>query len=136
MVMMNADVWNSALITNAKQKMFHDINSMLTQEYEFAKIQEAKEIPTINVLDAAILPETKSFPPGAVIVILAVFLSLAFAAAFVIAAGMWKRSESPEKQLATEIWGQIAAENEKARAMVHLAWTRFGERFATHNVGH
>ena len=119
-----------------ESKIQETVYELLTQECEYAKIQEAKEIPTINVLDAAILPETKSFPPGAVIVILAVFLSLAFAAAFVIAAGMWKRSESPEKQLATEIWGQIAAENEKARAMVHLAWTRFGERFATHNVGH
>src|SRR5208283_1607650 len=34
----------------------------LTQEYELAKVQEAKEIPTVKVLDSPNLPEKKSFP--------------------------------------------------------------------------
>ena len=36
---------------------------MLTQKYELAKVQEAKEIPTAKVLDFPKLPERKSFPP-------------------------------------------------------------------------
>ena len=40
---------------------------MLTQQYEFAKVQEAKETPSVKVLDAANIPEKKSYPPRLVI---------------------------------------------------------------------
>jgi uncharacterized protein involved in exopolysaccharide biosynthesis len=102
------------------------VYQLLTQEYEFAKIQEAKEIPTINVLDAALVPEKRSFPPRTIIIIAGALLSLLFAAVFLIGAAMWQQSESPEKQLASEIWGQIAAENRKSRALLQQAWSRFG----------
>ena len=35
----------------------------LTKEYELAKVEEAKEIPTVKVLDVANIPDKKSFPP-------------------------------------------------------------------------
>ena len=88
---------------------------MLTQQYEIAKIQEAKETPTVNVLDAAMLPERKSFPPRAVITIVGGLLSLLFAGVFVIAAATWNKSESPEKQVAAEIWGDIRSDSAKFR---------------------
>jgi uncharacterized protein involved in exopolysaccharide biosynthesis len=111
------------------------VYEMLTQEYEFAKVQEAKEIPTINVLDQALLPEKIAFPPRGVVVVLGVFLSLVFASIFVIGGAMWHLSESPEKQLATEIWGQIASENAKSQAKLQQAWNRFSVHFQGHN-GH
>lgn len=57
----------------------------LTKQYELAKVEEAKEIPTIKLLDAPELPEGKSWPPRTLIVILG---TLAFAAfgAMIIAA--------------------------------------------------
>jgi uncharacterized protein involved in exopolysaccharide biosynthesis len=109
-------------------KLQEAVYELLTQEYEFAKIQEAKEIPTVNVIDSALLPERKSFPPRTIIAIVGTFLSVLFAGAFVIGAVMWKRNESPEKQLAEEIWEQIAAENAKSRARLHQVWSRFGGR--------
>src|SRR4029077_15105148 len=39
----------------------------LTQEYELAKVQEAKETPTVKVLDPPNIPEKKSFPPRGLI---------------------------------------------------------------------
>ena len=51
---------------------------MLTQEYELAKIDEAKEIPTVNVLDAALWPERKSFPPRTIIVVVVSILLRSF----------------------------------------------------------
>ena len=102
------------------------VYEMLTQEYEFAKVQEAKEIATINVLDAALLPEKAAFPPRVVVVVLGVFLSFLFASIFVIGEAMWKLSESPEKQLASEIWQQIGAENARSRATLQQVWSRFG----------
>jgi capsule polysaccharide export protein KpsE/RkpR len=111
-----------------ESKIQEIVYEMLTQEYELAKIEEAKEIPTVNVLDAALWPERKSFPPRTIIVAVGTFLSLLFAVAFVLGAAEWKRSESPEKQLAAEIWEQIAAENAKSRARLQQVWNRLGGR--------
>jgi uncharacterized protein involved in exopolysaccharide biosynthesis len=107
-------------------KIQEAVYAMLTQEYEYAKIQEAKETPTVNVLDAALLPETKSFPPRGAITIVGCFLAFLFAALFVITAAMWNGSESPEKQLAAEIWRQITAENTKSRARLRQVLSRVG----------
>jgi uncharacterized protein involved in exopolysaccharide biosynthesis len=113
-------------------KIQEAVYEMLIQEYELAKIQEAKEIPTVNLVDAPLLPEKISFPPRALITALGGFLSFLFAAAFVISAAMWKQSESPEKQLATEIWRQISAENTKSRARLQHVWSRFGSHNGRH----
>lgn len=109
-------------------KIQEAVYEMLTQEYEFAKIQEAKEIPTVNVVDAALLPERKSFPPRALITVVGAFLSFLFAGVFVISAAAWKESQSPDKQLAAEIWAEMTAENTKSRAVLRQVWGRFGGR--------
>ena len=85
------------------------VYEMLTQEYEIAKIQEAKEIPSVNVLDAPLLPERKSFPPRVVITLLGATLAFTLGALFLIGSAAWRRSSSPEKQLAAEIWEHITA---------------------------
>jgi uncharacterized protein involved in exopolysaccharide biosynthesis len=105
-------------------KIQEAVYAMLTQEYELAKIQEAKETPTVNVLDAPLVPETKSYPPRTLITMVGTFLSFLFAGVFVISAAMWKESESPEKQLAREIWQQIRSENTRSRAMLRQVWGR------------
>jgi len=78
----------------------------LTQQYEMAKISEAKEIPSVKVLDPANLPEKKSGPPRLLITALGVALSFAFGAMFVIGKATWKHVESddPRKRLANEVW--------------------------------
>jgi uncharacterized protein involved in exopolysaccharide biosynthesis len=118
-----------------ESKIQETVYELLTQEYEFAKIQEAKEIPTVNVLDAALLPEERSFPPRVVITILGAFLSLLLAGGFVIGAANWKQSESPKKQLAAEIWEHIAAENAKSRAMLQQVWCKLGGRNGSSGLG-
>ena len=50
-------------------KIQETVYELLTQQYELAKVQEAKEIPSVKVLDPAIVPTKKSFPPRAMIVI-------------------------------------------------------------------
>src|SRR5208282_761028 len=51
-------------------KIQETVYELLTQQYELAKVEEAKEIPAVKVLDAAIVPTRKSFPPRMVIVFL------------------------------------------------------------------
>ena len=48
-----------------KTKIEELVVETLTQEYELAKVQEAKEIPTVKVLDSPDFPDKKSFPPAA-----------------------------------------------------------------------
>lgn len=103
-------------------KIQETVYELLTQEYEFAKIQEAKEIPSVNVLDAPLLAEKKSFPPRTAIALSGGLLAFLLAAVFVIGFAAWKRSESAEKQLATEIWTQIASsESSSASIFRHFA---------------
>ena len=101
---------------------------LLTQEYEFAKIQEAKEIPTVNVLDPALLPERKSSPPRIIITVLGAMLSLVFGAVFVIGSAAWKQNESPEKELANEIWAELKARESMHHPILRRFWTKIGAR--------
>jgi uncharacterized protein involved in exopolysaccharide biosynthesis len=88
-------------------KIQETIYELLTQQYELAKIQEAKEIPTVKVMDAAMLPEKISFPPRLWIILLGAFLSFVLGSAFILGSDTWSRTQSPEKQLATEIWTDL-----------------------------
>lgn len=44
-------------------KVQEAVYELLSAEYETARIEEAKEIPTVSTIDAAGWPEKKSFPP-------------------------------------------------------------------------
>ncbi len=89
-------------------------------------MQEAKEIPSANLLDAPMVPEKKSFPPRTVITICGTLLAFTLGSLFVIGSTAWKRNESGEKQLATEIWRHVAASGSARRAMLYKFWTRIG----------
>jgi hypothetical protein len=109
-------------------KIQETVYELLTQQYEFAKIQEAKEIPTVMVLDAAELPEKKSFPPRTWIIVLGTVFSVLLAGTLVIGSAAWKENQSPEKQLASEIWGQASANGFRPLARAHHFWSRIGGR--------
>jgi capsule polysaccharide export protein KpsE/RkpR len=78
----------------------------LTQQYEMAKIAEAKEIPSVKVLDPANLPEKKSGPHCLLITVLGALLSLAVGTLFVIGRAAWAQvdPDDPRKKFAAEVW--------------------------------
>ena len=100
-------------------KIQETVYELLTQEYELAKIQEAKEIPSVNVLDPPMLPERKSFPPRTVITLAGTLLAFTLGCVFVIGSAAWRKSESAEKQLATEIWDQLSARSSASGGLLH-----------------
>ena len=57
-------------------KVQETLFELLTQQYELARIKEAKDSPTIQVLDMATVPEKKSGPRRGLIVVLAAFSAL------------------------------------------------------------
>ena len=81
----------------------------LTQEYELAKVQEAKETPSVSVLDPANVPETKSFPSRPLVTLGGMVLFGAFAVAWVFAGESWHRmdTDDPRKTLAVEVFDSI-----------------------------
>jgi capsule polysaccharide export protein KpsE/RkpR len=85
------------------------VYDLLTQQYEMAKIQEAKEIPTVKVLDAANLPEKKAFPPRLLIGMLGMLMSFVVAGLWVIGRTKWEGIDplDPQKILAQEVCGTL-----------------------------
>jgi uncharacterized protein involved in exopolysaccharide biosynthesis len=78
---------------------------LLTQQYEMARIQEAKDTPVVNVIDVPGIPEKKSFPPRLILTLLLTFLSVAVTAALIIFREGWSKlnPNDPRKTLADEV---------------------------------
>ena len=72
-----------------KTKIEETIYELLTQQYELAKVQEAKEIPSVKVLDVAVVPTKKSFPPRLLFIFLGVFVSQLVVAAYLFLKQSW-----------------------------------------------
>src|SRR5437870_12156273 len=85
-------------------KIQDTVYELLNQQYELARIQEAKEIPTANPIDPASLPEKKSWPPRALVAVGLSLLSLVAASAWIVGAARWRRfdPEDPGKRPMSE----------------------------------
>jgi capsule polysaccharide export protein KpsE/RkpR len=71
------------------------IYQTLTKQYELAKVQEAKEIPTVKVLDEPDVPERKSSPHRMTIVALGFLLSALAGITWILASALWDLTYGP-----------------------------------------
>ena len=94
-----------------RTKVQEAVFETLTQEYELAKVQEAKEIPTVKVLDPPNLPDKKSFPPRALLVLLGTVLAFSLGVTWVFGSALWEAVDpaDPRKALAQEVLGTAKA---------------------------
>jgi uncharacterized protein involved in exopolysaccharide biosynthesis len=78
---------------------------LLTQQYETARIEEAKDIPAISVIDAPGIAEKKSSPHRLWVMLLLTFFSCAVASTFVLARHYWSAMppSDPRRALADEM---------------------------------
>lgn len=92
-------------------KIQETVYGLLTQQFELAKVQEAKEIPTVKVLDPALVPTQKSFPPRAVIAILGTMLGVMLAMTWVASKSRWDAVDAsdPRKAFAVEVFSTAQA---------------------------
>ncbi len=99
-------------------KIEETVYELLTQQYELAKIEEAKEIPTVKILDAADVPERRSSPKRTLIVLLGGLFSLLGAAVWVGSEAIWHRTSSKDsgKMLVLAVWSR-AKESSTVRAL-------------------
>ncbi len=81
------------------------VYDLLTQQYEVARIQEAKDIPVVNVIDAPGIPEKKSFPPRAVLSLASTVVVVLVACAVLLWLHYWQLidADDPRKLFAQEV---------------------------------
>jgi uncharacterized protein involved in exopolysaccharide biosynthesis len=93
-------------------KVQETIYELLTQQCELAKVQEAKETPSVKVLDGAKLPEKKSFPPRLLIMFLGAFLAMMTGSIWILTKAGWENIDSghPGKVLAQDAFLTIKAD--------------------------
>jgi uncharacterized protein involved in exopolysaccharide biosynthesis len=93
-------------------KIEETVYELLTQQYELAKVQEAKEIPSVKILDAAVVPTKKSFPHRLILIIAGTAFAILAACAWLFARRFWQAidPQDPGKQFAEEVVSTLRLE--------------------------
>jgi capsule polysaccharide export protein KpsE/RkpR len=104
-----------------KMKVQESVFETLTREFELAKVEEAKETPSVKVIDPPEIPEKKSSPHRVLLILTATLVSIGCACALVIGRERWNvvDREDPGKQLALEIFHTLALRWPKASTNGH-----------------
>ena len=109
----------------------------LTQQYELAKVQEAKETPSVKVLDVATVPERKSYPPRLRILQLCTAVGLAVSVVWISGRKRWHdaAAEDPRKVFAQEVLQTMNARmpwappnGSRLQTVTHRVWLRLARR--------
>jgi len=116
-----------------RTKVQEAVFETLTQQYELAKVAEAKETPSVKVLDPPDVAERKSFPPRLVIMFLGTLVAFAFAVIFSLSRTCWSEVDSshPAKILARDVFRSTnaympwaAPNGSRTQAIAHSVWVR------------
>jgi uncharacterized protein involved in exopolysaccharide biosynthesis len=93
-----------------EMKVAEALLSLLTQDYEEARLDEAKETPVVQVLDRAVPPERRSWPRRSIIVLSSMAITLLVSVAFVVAADRYRTlaTESDQRRWA-KVVGDFAS---------------------------
>jgi capsule polysaccharide export protein KpsE/RkpR len=120
-----------------RTKVQETVFEILTQEFELAKVAEAKEIPSVKVLDPPNVPERKSFPPRLIIIILGMFFSFGCTVVWVVGRSRWAEiaPEAAHKVLAQEIFKTLdeympwaTPNGSRFQAASHKVWKRIARK--------
>ncbi len=78
---------------------------LLSQQYEMARIEEAKDTPVVAVIDQPLVPERKSFPPRTMMTLLLTMLAVGVTSFYIVLSSMWEHlaAVDPRKVLAQDI---------------------------------
>jgi uncharacterized protein involved in exopolysaccharide biosynthesis len=96
-----ADLYREAKIQEA-------VYYFVTQQFELAKIQEAKELPIARVMDAGVAPEKRSSPIRSLIVAGSVLGAILLACLWVMGKNRWEHvpADDPYRLLAADVAGE------------------------------
>ena len=109
------------------------VYELLTQQYELAKVQEAKEIPSVKVLDSAVVPTVKSGPHRVLLTLGGTFVTLCGTVAWILTRKKWKETDpnDPGRVLLEEMGTAVvmstrrfAAAGSVVRGSMARGWAR------------
>ncbi|MBZ5493473.1 MAG: lipopolysaccharide biosynthesis protein [Acidobacteriia bacterium] len=105
-----ADLYREAKIQEA-------VYAFVTQQFEMAKIQEAKELPIVRVMDAGVAPEKRSSPIRSLIVGGSVFGAFLLACLWVLGKYRWQQipADDTYRLLAADVAGEFRSVFAKLR---------------------
>lgn len=63
---------------------------LLTQQYEMARLEEARDVPAVSVIDPPGVPEKKAFPPRLFLALLLTLLSFAGVSTWILVCERWE----------------------------------------------
>jgi uncharacterized protein involved in exopolysaccharide biosynthesis len=88
---------------------------LLTQQYEMARIEEAKDVPVVSVIDPPGIPERKAFPPRLLFALLFTAFAFTTASALILMRHRWEgvSSDDLRKLLVQDILKSVANGREK-----------------------
>jgi nucleoside-diphosphate-sugar epimerase/capsule polysaccharide export protein KpsE/RkpR len=100
-----ADLYREARVQEA-------VFETLTKQYELAKVEEAKEIPSIKVLDPPYVPDKKSFPPRTIVTLLGTLGGILFGTAWILGKAAWMKwdTQDPGRLLMLEMGNTVQAQ--------------------------
>ena len=89
--------------------------AIVVQQYEQARLQEARNVPTLTILSPPFVPVEKSYPPRRLIVFLGALVGLLFAwGQLAVADGLTRlRQEEPAK------WEALQEQLQRVRRLGH-----------------
>jgi len=116
-----------------RTKVEETIFETLTKQYELAKVEEARETPSVKVLDPADVPERKSYPPRMILMLLGTTLVFVFSCVWLLAKARWQEVDpnDPAKILANEMFHTI---RRRVSGFVNSAWRRIGRQDGQNSV--
>jgi uncharacterized protein involved in exopolysaccharide biosynthesis len=86
-------------IRKMRDVRYHEtLFELLARQYEIAKVDEAKAGEVVQVVDPALVPDRKSWPPRALLTILAAILGVLFASFWVILQAAYRNWETNPEQ--------------------------------------
>jgi uncharacterized protein involved in exopolysaccharide biosynthesis len=94
--------WADLYLQNKIQEKVYEL---LTAQYEISKMEEAKETPSVQVYDAADIPEKKSWPPRLLLMVLGAMFFGGIGAAWILGKETWRNLDShdPRKEFVQHV---------------------------------
>jgi uncharacterized protein involved in exopolysaccharide biosynthesis len=90
----------------------------LTRQYELARVEEAKQVPSVKVIDVAQPPEKRSGPPRLLILLGGTLLALTLGSVWIFGSYAWTQSDpaDPRRILAEEVATSVSRRLRWSRA--------------------
>jgi uncharacterized protein involved in exopolysaccharide biosynthesis len=105
-------------------KIGETVFELLTTQYELAHMEEARETPVLNIVDAANVPEKKVFPPRLLLLLGFTLFAVSMGALWILAKERWRSIsyDDPGKLLAQSVFQSVG--ERWSRAVSHLPRSR------------